>query len=171
MIVFRQRKNWVSKQRLLRDKTFLSQQFFARWIGYLPNTVIFLLSQARRGFRNISLSLDEPVLAVHVLEETSLGVMEGSQGRGRAAACAAVCCVCLGHPGHEGCAVPRGRDCRLLGLCLSRVLLFSHRLRARTQQLLSHGVSMHHVWLFCEHLVYFSLLDRGRSWSHNLCGF
>lgn len=80
--------------------------------------VIFLLSQAERGFRNIVPSLDEHILAVHVLEETSLGPeVEGSQGRGRAAACVAVCYCACGMLSHEGCPVPFGRDARLLGQC------------------------------------------------------
>lgn len=80
--------------------------------------VTFLLSQAERGFRNVVPSLDEHILAVHVLEETSLGPgVEGSQGRGRAAACVAVCYCACGTLTHEGCTVPLGRDARLLGQC------------------------------------------------------
>ena len=54
--------------------------------------VVFLLSQADRGFRNVSPVLDDQFLVLCVSDATSLGpVMEASQGRGRAAACATVC--------------------------------------------------------------------------------
>lgn len=59
-----------------------------------------------RWFRNANLSLDEHVVALQVLEEMSLGlVMEGGQGRGRAAVCVA---VYMGHTDREGLTVPCG---------------------------------------------------------------
>lgn len=106
--------------------------------GLLPSIMIGpgasrlppFLSQAEGGIRNISPSLDGHFLALLVLDSASLElVMEASQGKCKAAACAAVC----------WCAWPMGEAAvGSLGLAfVTYVLLSSHMLvHAWTQQLL-----------------------------------